>query len=113
MPWNYFREEFCNIGLGYDSFLHSKNPIFFLFNFPSPHHDFSNPPRFFLEVYWPTQSSNVGDGAQMLQFPTHYAIPPSSSNMAIILLKRYFHRYIFHYNLFFLAFTPLPLQAQH
>jgi hypothetical protein len=47
-------------------------------------------------------STNVGDVARMLQFPTHYAIPPSSLNMGINLLVHYFHHYIIHYNLLFL-----------
>jgi hypothetical protein len=38
----------------------------------------------------------------MLQFPTHYAIPPSSHDMAINLLMHFFHRYIILYNLLLL-----------
>lgn len=63
---------------------------------------FSIPPSIFLEVHWPTQSSNVGDVAWMLQFPTHYVVPPSSFNMAINLLVHSFHHYIIHYNLLLL-----------
>ncbi len=38
----------------------------------------------------------------MLHECCNYAIPPSSPNMAINLLKHYFHHYIIHYNLLLL-----------
>ncbi len=98
MPWKFFCEEFCNTSLGYDFFLHWKNPIFFY----SASLDRTVTFQFHQVFSWKHIGLLNHPMLVMLHECCNFQSTMPSFNMAINLWDHYFHHYIIHYNLFFL-----------